>query len=94
MELHSFLSLSSYYHQFILNFVHVAKCLHQLVGQTSIKKTKGKKVRKEVTTLVDKKTDLTKPLFVWVSEYQKAFDTLKVAQPQDWGILALIGNLS
>ena len=78
-ELHSFLSLASYYHWFILNFAHVAKCIHQLVGPTNIKKTKSKKVRKEVTTLEDKKLDLTKPSFVWVSEHQKAFDALKVA---------------
>ena len=78
-ELHSFLGLASYYCQFILNFAHMAKCLHQLVGPTNTKKTKGKKVRKEVTTLEDKNPNLTKPSFVWVSEHQKAFDTLKVA---------------
>ena len=54
-ELHSFLGLASYYCQFIPNFAHMAKCLHQLVGPTNIKKTKGKKVKKEVTTLEDKK---------------------------------------
>ena len=78
-ELHSFLGLTSYYHQFIPNFAHVAKCLHQLVGPSNIKKTKGKKVRREVTALEDKNTDLTKPLFVWASEHLKAFDALKVA---------------
>ena len=78
-ELHSFLGLASYYCQFIPNFAHVAKCLHQLVGLTNTKKTKGKKVRKEVTTLEDKKLDSTKPLFVWASEHQKAFDALKIA---------------
>ena len=50
-ELHSFLGLASYCHQFIPNFVHLAKCLHQLIGLTNIKKTNGKRVRKEVTTL-------------------------------------------
>ena len=29
----------------------MAKCLHQLIGLTNVKKTKGKKVRKEVTAL-------------------------------------------
>ena len=52
-ELHSFLGLTSYYHQFILNFAHIAKHLHQLVGPTNVKKTKGK--RKEATTLEDLK---------------------------------------
>ena len=32
-----------------------------------------------MTTLEDKKPDLTKPSFVWASEHQKAFDALKVA---------------
>ena len=40
-ELHSFLGLASYYHQFILIFAHVAKCLHQLIGTTNVKKGKG-----------------------------------------------------
>ena len=52
-ELHSFLGLASYYCQFIPNFPHIAKCLHQLVGPTNVKKTKGK--RKEATTLEDQK---------------------------------------
>ena len=77
-ELHFFLGLASYYCQFISNFTHIAKCLHQLVGLTNVKKTKGK--RKEVTSLEDvKKLDLTLPTFVWVSEHQKAFDALKLA---------------
>ena len=78
-ELHSFLGLASYYHQFIPYFAHIAKCLHQLIGLTNVKKTKDKKVRKEMISLEEKKLDLTKPTFVWASEYQKAFDTLKVA---------------
>ena len=50
--------------------------LHQLIGLNNVKKTKQKKVRKEVTSLEEKKLDLTQPTFVWVSEYQKAFDAL------------------
>ena len=52
-ELHSFLGLASYYCWFKPNFAHRAKCLHQLVGPTNVKKTKGK--RKEATSLEDLK---------------------------------------
>ena len=76
-ELHSFLGLASYYCQFIPNFAHIAKCLHLLVGPTNVKKTIGK--RKEVTSLDDKKPDVTQLTFVWASEHQKAFDALKLA---------------
>ena len=37
-ELHSFLGLASYYSQFIQNFSCMAKCLHQLIGPTNVKK--------------------------------------------------------
>ena len=52
-ELHSFLGLASYYCQFLPNFAHMAKCLHQLLGTMNVKKSKSKKekVEKEVTTL-------------------------------------------
>ena len=80
-ELHSFLGLASYYCQFIPNFAHIAKCLHQLVGLTNVKKTKGK--RKEMTSLDGKKLDLTLLTFVWVSEHQKALDALKLALTTD-----------
>ena len=57
-ELHSFLGLASYYHWFIPNFAQIAKCLHQLVGLTNVKKTKGK--RKEATSLEEpKKLEVT-----------------------------------
>ena len=77
-ELHSFLGLASYYCQFIPNFTQIAKCLHQLVGLTNVKKTKGK--RKEVISLEEsKKLEVTIPKFVWASEHQKAFHALKLA---------------
>ena len=68
-ELHSFLGLASYYCLFIPNSAYVAKCLHQLFGPRNVKKTKSKKekVKQEVTTL--EKPDLTKPIFVWMSEH-------------------------
>ena len=72
-KLHSFLSLVSYYCQFIPNFTHKAKCLHKLLGPTNNKKTKGQKVREEVTSLEEQTPNLTKPTFVWASEHQKAF---------------------
>ena len=78
-ELHSVLGLTSYYCWFIPNFAHMAKCLHQLVGPTNIKKTTNKKVKKEVTILEDKKVDLAKPSFVWKSEHSEGFDALKIA---------------
>ena len=78
-ELYSFLGLAFYYCQFIPNFAHMAKRLHQLISLTNIKKTKGEKVRKEVTALEDKKLDSTQSTFVWASEHQKGFNALKVA---------------
>ena len=76
-ELHSFLGLVTYYHLFVPNFAHVAKCLHQLIGPTNVKKSK--KIKKGVTILENQKSDLTKPSLVWASEHQKASDALKVA---------------
>ena len=78
-ELHSFLCLASYYHWFIPNFACSAKCLHQLIGPTNVKKSKSKKkeVKREVTTLGH--PDQTKPTFIWKEEHQVAFDALKLA---------------
>ena len=77
-ELHSLLGLASYYHWLLPNFAHIAKCLHQLVGLTNVKKTKGK--RKEAISLENhEKSDMTFPKFAWASEYQKDFDALKLA---------------
>ena len=57
----------------------MAKCLHQLIGPTNVRKTNNKKEKgkEEVTTL--EKLDSIKPIFVCVSEHQKAFNTLKIA---------------
>ena len=74
-ELHSFLGLASYYCQFISNFAHVAKCLHQLISSTNVKISRGKK--KEVTTLGP--PEQTKPIFIWMSGHQVAFDALMTA---------------
>ena len=78
-EMHSSLGLASYYCQFIPNFPLMAKCLHQLIGPNNVKKTKSKKVKKEVIMLENQKLNLTQPTFVWVSEHEKAFDALKIA---------------
>ena len=56
----------------------MAKCLHELMGPTNVKKNKSKKeVKKEVTTLEN--PELPKPTLIWTSEYEVAFDTLKIA---------------
>ena len=78
-ELHSFLGLASYYHQFIPNFAHRVKFLHQLICPINVMKSKSKQkeLKKEVTTLG--KAELTKPIFIWTEEHQMAFDALKIA---------------
>ena len=53
----------------------MAKCLHQSIGLTNVKKNKGNK--KEVTTLDP--PEQTKLIFIWTSERQVAFDALKTA---------------
>ena len=56
--LHSFLGLASYYTRFVPNLTVIAKCLHQLVGLTHVKKTnkKGKKKKQSCQILVDRWT--------------------------------------
>ena len=67
-ELHSFLGLASYYHDFFPKFAAIAKCLYDLVGPTNVKR-KTKKEPKEMTNS-DKK-------FNWTGEHQEAFSLLK-----------------
>ena len=45
MELHSCLVFASYYWKFISRFATVAKCRHQLIGPTNIKKSKLSKTK-------------------------------------------------
>ena len=59
-----FFGLASYYHYFIPTFAAIAKCLHDLVGQTNVKR-KTKKKPKAMTR------------FNWTGEHQEAFDLLK-----------------
>ena len=56
----------------------MAKCLHQLIGLTNVKQSKSRKkeVKKEVTSLGP---ELTKPIFIWTEDCQRAFDALKIA---------------
>ena len=72
-ELPSFLRLGSYYHWFIPNFSHIAKGLHQLIDPTDVKNSKGKKKEMPIFSQIGK----DKNPFVWSSEHQTAFDTLK-----------------
>ena len=69
-ELHSFLGLASYYHHFIPKFAVIAKCLHDLVGPTNVKRKNKKEPKTIAITDSDKK-------FTWTSEHQEAFDLLK-----------------
>ena len=73
-ELHSVHGLASYYHQFIPNFACMAKCLHQLIGPTNVKKNKDKK--KEETTFGP--PEETKPIYLDV-RHQRVFDSLKTS---------------
>ena len=72
-ELHSLPGLVSFYCWFIVNFACMGKCLHQLIGPANVKKIKGKK--KEVTAL--RLPEQGKYPFIWMSEHQVAFGTIK-----------------
>ena len=69
-DLHSFLRLASYYHCFIPKFAAIAKCLHDLVGPTNVKRKTKKEPEAIAITNSDKK-------FNWTGKHQEAFDLLK-----------------
>ena len=69
-ELHSFLGLASYCCCFIPKFAAIAKCLHDLVGPTNVKRKTKKEPEAIAITDSDKK-------FNWTGEHQEAFDLLK-----------------
>ena len=69
-ELHSFFGLASYYCCFIPKFTVIAKCLHDLVGPTNVKK-KNKK-EPEAIAITNSDTE-----FNWTGEHQEVFDLLK-----------------
>ena len=69
-ELHSFLGLASYYCHFIPKFAVIAKCLHDLVGPTNVKRKNKKEPKAMAVTDSDKK-------FNWTGKHQEAFDLLK-----------------
>ena len=69
-ELHSFLGLASYYCYFIPKFTAIAKCLHNLVGPTDVKRRTKKEPEAMAITDSDKK-------FNWTGEHQEAFNLLK-----------------
>ena len=69
-ELHSFLGLASYYCCFIPKFAAIAKCLHDLVSPTNVKRKNKKEPKAIAITNSDKK-------FNWTGKHQVAFDLLK-----------------
>ena len=69
-KLHSCLGLASYYHHFIPKFAVIAKCLHDLVGPTNIKRKTKKEPEAIATTDSDKK-------FNWTGKHHDVFDLLK-----------------
>ena len=76
-EVHSFLSLASYYQRFIQKFAKIAQCLHELVGPTS---NKHKKARGQMKGKLAVSTKMNIPKeFKWTPEHQQAFDALKEA---------------
>ena len=69
-ELHSFLGLASYYCCFIPKFAPIAKCLHDLVGPTNVKRKTKKEPEAIAITDSDKKFNQT-------DKHQEVFDLLK-----------------
>ena len=78
--LHSFLSLVSYYKHFILNFSHLAQCLHSLVSlvNTKMKNSKTKKASSPSKSTNSGMKSQIQP-FEWTEEHQASFDALKHA---------------
>ena len=67
-EHHSFLGLASYYHHLIHKFTAIAKCLHDLVGPTNVKR----KTNKAPKAMTDNDKS-----FNWTGKHQEAFDLIK-----------------
>ena len=66
-ELHLFLGLASYYHQFIPRFDAIARCLHQLAGRANHQKSKNN----------EPASNSNRQNFTWTGEHQEAFGLLK-----------------
>ena len=70
-EVHSFLGLASYYHQFILQFAKWTSPLHELIHPIAMKKTHAR------IKLPPLQQNL--PQFEWTLVQQESFDKLKLA---------------
>ena len=71
-ELQLFWGLASYYCHFILRFMVIDKCLHQLVGPANHQKSKKNKKNNEQKA----EPNSDRQAFLWTGEHQKAFDLL------------------